>query len=122
MPSAQAVFGQGTVVVADRVQRHLDDAFDIPVCRKQASDIHAQAPRDGRAYLIAVQNLPFDFAGLHHFLGQDLKAGFFPKLESQRLHSPQQTALSRGEPRQGFCLDGLRPKKSQAIGPVPKDT
>ena len=93
VPGEESVGGERLVVVARRVQHHLDDAFDVAVRGHNAPDIHPEAARDGGAHLLSVQRLAFDLAALDHVVGQRLKDGLLLKREPQRLHLAEQATL-----------------------------
>ena len=63
----------GCVVLLRRVEHHLDHAFDVAIDGRQAADVHAEAPRDGRADLLGIERLAFDLAAFQDVVGQGVE-------------------------------------------------
>jgi hypothetical protein len=93
MPGEQPLGGERLVVVPRGVQHHFNDAFDVAVRCLNTPDIHTEAARDGGSYVAGVQLFALDFAALDDVFGERLKDGLLSKLEAQRFHVAEQTAL-----------------------------
>jgi hypothetical protein len=86
--------------MACRIEHHLDDALDMPVCGLQCADVYPEAPGNRRADLLGVKLLAFDLAAFENIGGQGLKDSFLLEVESQSFHATDQPALPvthRGE-------------------------
>jgi hypothetical protein len=70
VPGAESVGGESLVVVARRIQHHLNDAFDVTVRSYNTPGIQTEAARDGRPHLLNIQRLTFDLAALDDVVGQ----------------------------------------------------
>ena len=55
MLGEQALVRERLVVVARRVEHHLDHAFDMPVCGFKGAGVHAEAPGDRGADLRGIE-------------------------------------------------------------------
>jgi len=73
MPSEEATRCQGLAIVAGGVERHRNDAFDIPVGRFEATDVYVQSSGNRRANGVNVKTLTLDLASVHHLLRECLK-------------------------------------------------
>ena len=93
MPGKEAVVGEGLVKVLGGIERHFHNTLNVPVCGNRPGNVHAQPPGDGRAHLIRVQVLAFDFTGLDDIQCQCLQLGFLPEREAEALHPTQQAPL-----------------------------
>jgi hypothetical protein len=93
VPGKEAFGGQRLVEPARGVEHHLDDPLDITVRRLQDADVHTQPPGDRRANLLGVELLPLDLAAFDHVAGQRLEDCLLPKVEPERLHVPDESAL-----------------------------
>ena len=95
MPAKQAFGCQRRVVVLGRIQHHIHHSINMPVCRGQSANVHAEATGDRRAYRVRVEFLALDFAGLEHILGQDPQACLVARIHPEIVHSPQKMALRK---------------------------
>ena len=68
VPAEQAFLRQRFLIFLGGVEHHLDDAFDMPVGRRQCPDIEPQAACDGGAHLVDVEDLPLDLARFKYVL------------------------------------------------------
>ena len=93
MPTKQSIFRQRLAVVLRRINHHLYDAFNIPVCGNCTGDVHPQPSGDGRTHLLRVEVFAFDLAGFHNVEREGFKLGFLPELKSQPLHTAEQSSL-----------------------------
>tara|TARA_R110001599_G_scaffold346479_1_gene571859 strand:- start:14847 stop:15416 length:570 start_codon:yes stop_codon:yes gene_type:complete len=110
MPAEKSVFGEGSRVVAGRVQHHFDNAIDISVCRDKAADVHAELPGDGGADLLSYQRLALNLAGFDDLFRQGLQVRFIAQIEPHSFHFSQQAALLARNPGeqagQGVVIPG----------------
>jgi hypothetical protein len=105
------------IMVAGGVEHHLDDAFHVSVCRVERADLHAEAARDRRAYLLSLEPLPLDLAALDDVRSQGPQNRLLPEVEAEGLHAAEQAPLPMAHGRQRLCqVVGIPPKS----GPVQK--
>ncbi|GAA0644684.1 hypothetical protein GCM10009101_17020 [Brevundimonas lenta] len=93
VPTKEPVVGERLVVALSGVEHHLDDAFDVPVCRNETANVHPQATGDGGANLVLIEDFAFNLAGFEDVLGEGFKNRLCPELETQSRHSTGEPAL-----------------------------
>jgi len=72
---------------------YLDDAFDMPVGRRQCSDIEPKATREGGAYLVDVEDLSLDLDRFQDVVGSGVEDGLLAEPEAEGLHPADEPAL-----------------------------
>ena len=83
----------GSLIFLGGVEHHLDDAFDVPVGRRQCPDIEPEAAGDGGAHLVDVEDLALDLARFQDILGQGVEDGLLAEPEAEAFHPADQPAL-----------------------------
>ena len=112
MPAQEALGRQRRCGTGGGVEHHVDDALDVTVHRRDRTDVHTEAPCDGRAHRCHVQHFALDLAGLDHVLGQRRQAGLIAQRHADIGQAAEQHPLGTA----GF---GQRPGQGrQVVAPV----
>ena len=93
MPAEQALISQWLVEFLGGVERHLDDALDIPVDRRQCPGLHPEAARYRGSDFILVEDFTLNFAGLENVFRQGFEDGVFSQGKPKRMHAANQPPL-----------------------------
>ena len=119
VPGEQPFFGQGCRVVPGGVERHLDDAVDAAIRRRQCAGIQAEAACDRRAHPVGGEDFAFDLARLHDILGERAQRGLAAHLGTQGLHAAKQFPLVVAHAREGFGEPGRILPDAWPFGALP---
>ncbi len=101
VPAEQSFSCERGPIVLRGVERHLDDALDVPVRRQEGADVHPQAAREGGSDLLPVEGLSLDLARLEDVLGERVERGLLAEPEAEAFHPPDEPPLPMphcGEP------------------------
>lgn len=88
VPTEQPVGRERGVVVACRVEHHLDDAFNPTIRRHNRTRVDAQTTGDRGTDLSSVESLALDIATLDDVFSECLEHRLLLKREAEGLHAP----------------------------------
>ena len=105
-------------VVPGGGERHLDDAVEVAIRRRQTADVQTEAVCNRRADLVGNEYLSLDLARLHDIFGERAQRGFAANLETQGLHAAEQFSLDVACAREVLGKSGrilLEPRPFRAL-------